>query len=255
MRAITFSDRLRYRFDNLMSRGTAALIGALFLMSALLIGIVSFLVLLGSAEGQEIGFGKLLWMGLMRMLDAGTMGGDEGGPLFLAGMFIVTMGYSDKLDAQQADARTLVTLLHLRDIANRAGQPFSIVSEMLDSRNRDLAEVTRADDFIVSDKLISLLMSQIAENRELKAVFDDLFDPDGSELYLKDAGDYVALGKPVNFYTVIEAARCRGEVAIGYRRRAEAQDAAKSYGVHVNPAKSQPIMFAEGDRVIVLAEE
>ena len=63
---------------------------------------------------------------------------------------------------------------------------------MLDVRNRELAEVTQADDFIVSDKLISLMLAQVSENKDLNAVFDDLFDPDGSEIYLKPAADYVA---------------------------------------------------------------
>jgi len=167
---------------------------------------------------------------------------------------VITLSYSDRLGPQEADARTLITLLHLRDIAAKAGRPFSIVSEMLDVRNRQLAEVTRADDFIVSDKLISLMLSQIAENKHLTAVFADLFDPEGSELYLKPAGDYVALDRPVSFYTVVEAARRRGEVAMGYRRAEESADPAKAYGVRVNPDKSRPVRFAAADRIIVLAE-
>ncbi|NTW98287.1 MAG: potassium transporter TrkA, partial [Oscillochloris sp.] len=66
---------------------------------------------------------------------------------------VIVLSYSDTLDTQAADARTLVTLLHLRDIADQIGHPFSIVSEMLDIRNRDLARVTRVDDFIVSERL------------------------------------------------------------------------------------------------------
>ncbi len=89
---------------------------------------------------------------------------------------IIVLSYSDKLEEQEADSQTLITLLHLRDIAERTGQNLSIVSEMLDIRNRDLAEVTKADDFIVSDKLIGLMLAQISENKELTAVFDDLFD-------------------------------------------------------------------------------
>ena len=50
---------------------------------------------------------------------------------------------------------------------------------MLDLRNRELAEVTQADDFIVSDQLISLMLAQVAENKHLNAVFADLFDPRG----------------------------------------------------------------------------
>jgi ion channel POLLUX/CASTOR len=59
---------------------------------------------------------------------------------------------------------------------------------------------------------------------------------------------------PLSFYTVVEAARRRGEVAVGYRAKAEAGDPRKSYGVRLNPAKSRRIEFVEGDKVIVLAE-
>jgi hypothetical protein len=166
---------------------------------------------------------------------------------------IITLG-ADRMGDQEADARTLVTLLHLRDIADKGHHRFSIVSEMLDVRNRALAEVTRADDFIVSDKLVSLMMSQLAENKKLGPVFQDLFDPEGSELYLKPATDYIAAGRAVTFYTVVEAARRRGEVAVGYRLAAKAGSPEDAYGVKVNPAKSAPVTFGPGDRVIVLAD-
>jgi hypothetical protein len=126
---------------------------------------------------------------------------------------------------------------------------------MLDVRNRRLAEVTQVDDFIVSDKLLSLLLAQVSESPELAAVFADLFDPKGAELYLKPAGDYVEMGKEVSFATVVEAARRRGEVALGFRIASKASDRVASYGVRVNPPKSERAAFAEGDRVIVLADD
>jgi hypothetical protein len=167
---------------------------------------------------------------------------------------IILLCYSDALGVQEADAWTLITLLHLRDIAEQGGHDFRIVSEMLDVRNRDLAEVTQADDFIVSNKLTSLMLAQISENRELSAVFADLFDPTGSEIYLKPAGDYVETGRAVSFYTVVEAARRRGEVAFGYRRAALAKDAANAYGVVINPRKPEKVTLAPADQVIVLAQ-
>ena len=87
---------------------------------------------------------------------------------------------------------------------------FSIVSEMLDVRNRALAEVTHADDFIVSERLVSLLMAQVAENAALNAVFADLFDQAGSEIYLRPAADYVAAGRRGVVRTVVASARRRG---------------------------------------------
>jgi hypothetical protein len=167
---------------------------------------------------------------------------------------VIILCYSETLEAQRADAKTLVTLLHLREIAEAVGTRFSIVSEMLDIRNRNLAEVTRADDFIVSDRLVSLLMSQVSQNKELNGVFSDIFDADGSEIYLKPLGDYVQVGRPVNFATLVESAKRRGETAIGYRVRADANDPAKSYGVVMNPDKRVQVAFAEPDKAIVLSE-
>jgi hypothetical protein len=168
---------------------------------------------------------------------------------------VVVMSYSDYYDEQRADAKTLVTLLHLRDIESNRGESYTIVSEMLDVRNRALAAVTRADDFIVSGKLVSLMMSQLAENPELRPIFDDMFDEDGSEIYLKPAGDYVKLGEPVDFYTVVESARRRGQIAFGYRLLSQASDPDRNYGVAMNPDKAEQVTFGDEDKLIIIAEE
>lgn len=126
---------------------------------------------------------------------------------------------------------------------------------MLDVRNRKLAEITQVDDFIVSDELASLMMAQISENIELSHVFDDLFYPEGSEIYLKPVANYVRTGEPVNFYTVVEAARSKGEVALGYRLSKDANEPLKAYGVVLNPAKSKEVIYLPTDRLVVLAEQ
>lgn len=166
----------------------------------------------------------------------------------------IVMCYSDLLDTERADARTLVTLLHLRDIAARQESEITIVSEMLDDRNRELAQVTKVDDVIVSDKLISLMLAQISENAHLHAVFTELFRPEGSEVYLRPLEQYVRPNGSVTFATLVDAARRRGEVAIGYRIAAHSGDPSQDYGVRVNPPKSARFETAAGDRVIVLAE-
>jgi hypothetical protein len=166
---------------------------------------------------------------------------------------VILLAYSDRLNIQQADALSLITLLHLRDIGDSQGLDFSIVTEMLDVRNRDLALSKRADDFIVSDRLISLLLAQVGESPELNEVFEDLLNPDGAELYLKPACLYVQSGAEVDFYTISEAARRRGEVAVGYRRLDWAHEASKRFGVVLNPHKARRFTLQEKDRVIVLS--
>ena len=167
---------------------------------------------------------------------------------------VLVLGYSDDMAAQPADTTTLVTLLQLRKIADAAGQHIGIVSEMIDVRNRNLAAVTRADDFVVSNKLVSLMLAQASENELMAQIFDELLDEDGSEIYMRPVTDYIAIDRPVNFYTVTLAALIRGEVALGYSRAgASGQDLRAMGGVVVNPAKSDNVTFAAGDRLIILA--
>jgi Trk K+ transport system NAD-binding subunit len=169
---------------------------------------------------------------------------------------IIVLAEKDKdgPGTQRADAKTLITLLHLRDIATGLNVELNVVSEMLDDRNRELAEVTQADDFIVSDKLISLMLSQISENDRLNDVFQALFSSAGSEIYLRDAALYIRPGETADFYTVVEAAGRRGESAIGYRLSEHRRDKARAYGVVLNPKKAERLTFAPADKVIVLAE-
>lgn len=155
---------------------------------------------------------------------------------------------------EMADARTTVALLHLRDIERVRARRVPITSEILDIGSRDLASVAEADDFIVSNTLVSLLVGQVAENPHLVKVFEELFSPAGYELYLKPAASFVTAGA-MPWGAVCEAALRRGELAIGYRAAAHAKDPARNYGVVLNPAKARALTIAPGDQIVVLAEE
>lgn len=207
-----------------------------------------------SSEAAEIAGAMTLQNQLLHFVTADTTKRKVLEGLDLAAYrHIIVMSYADVLETQLADARTLVTLLHLRDMADRNGHRFSIVSEMLDVRNRNLAEITQADDFIVSDRMISLMMAQVATNKALNTVFADLFDADGAEVYLKPIGDYVQTGVALDFYTVIESASRRSETAIGYRLDVNNNMPELQYGVVINPNKADSITFDAKDMIIVLA--
>ena len=98
-------------------------------------------------------------------------------------------------------------------------------------------------------------LSQLAENPKLDLVFRELFAAQGSEIYIRPMTDYVCVGTQLDFHTLIEAAARRGEIAIGYRQIASANDPERSFGVRLNPYKPDPITVGEGDRLIVLAQQ
>jgi hypothetical protein len=165
---------------------------------------------------------------------------------------VIILCYSEIYDLQSADALTLITLLHLRKIAEENNCKFTIVSEMFDLRNRSLAEVTHADDFIVSDRLISMVMAQLASNIELKHVFDELLNPGGSEIYMRPITDYVKTDEPVNFYTVVESALAKNQTVIGYRLADKTESMEDNYGVVLAPSKKEIISFNNRDKAIVI---
>src|SRR3990172_4984916 len=96
MRQITLRDRWNYAFDNYMTKGPIALILGLAVMAAVVIFLIALLVYVADVapddENTRPHIGQLAWMGLMRTLDTGTMGGDSGQPGFLLGMLAVTLG-------------------------------------------------------------------------------------------------------------------------------------------------------------------
>lgn len=87
-RKITLADRLRYRFDNTISKGTSALIAwlALILLALILTGIAP------APHGTRPGFFQTLWLGLMHTIDPANVGGDTGSWSYLLIMLTVTAG-------------------------------------------------------------------------------------------------------------------------------------------------------------------
>lgn len=166
---------------------------------------------------------------------------------------VIVLCYRNTLSVAESDALTLMTLLQLRRIAktleSRSDADISIVTELLDVKDVELASVADPDDFVVSDLLASLLITQLAENPDLGAVFADLFDSFESELVLRPARMYAPLNGPIPFASVVAAATTYQEIAIGYRRYGSGPDEGE---IVINPNKSTQIEFLDDDDLIVL---
>ncbi len=73
----TLRQHLRYHFDNLMSRGTPAMIGMLFVLSLAIVFVAGAVITLAglTQDGDEnISFGEAAWESLMRTLELGHHG-------------------------------------------------------------------------------------------------------------------------------------------------------------------------------------
>lgn len=156
----------------------------------------------------------------------------------------------DHVSEQDADSYTLITLIQLRNLSDKLGAKFNIVSEMLDLRNKTLAELAKPDDFIIGDNITSLILSQLTENPKLIGIYKELFSASGAEMYLRPIQQYVQTGISVDFNTLTEAAIRHSEVALGYRTA----KLKENFGVVLNPEKSKQETFQENDMLIVLSK-
>lgn len=157
---------------------------------------------------------------------------------------------SDGDDNDTADARNLLLLLQLRDFEVRRGMDLNITSEMYSTENQRLMKVAKVNDFVVGSSITNLIMTQIAENRQLYGLFTTLLTSEGSELYMKDVRSYLKPGIRITFFEATEAVKQHAEILIGYRRNVNGE-----LQIITNPDKAETVTFQEDDALIVLAED
>ncbi|MSV50906.1 MAG: hypothetical protein F2892_01380, partial [Actinobacteria bacterium] len=155
-----------------------------------------------------------------------------------------------KFGLDEADARVLLTLMHVRALSPDSTN--NVIAELADPNDVELGHQGDSSEFIVSMQLISLLMAQLSESPHLSHVFADMFDGVGAAVAMHPAERYVPLGE-TDFDSVIASARNWGVVAIGYRAASPGGgSAALAGGIRVNPSKTERISFNAGDMIVVL---
>jgi len=150
----------------------------------------------------------------------------------------------------EADSKTLLLLLQLRDIAHKNNLRFAITSEMRSVENQELAQVTKVTDFVISSNITALMMTQISQTREQFTILEDLLSDEGSELYMKNISRYVKCNEPVNFFTICASANRYNEIPVGYKKIRDNGE----FDIVINPQKNQNIIFNNNDSLILIAE-
>lgn len=144
-----------------------------------------------------------------------------------------------------SDSRSLATLLLIRDIQSKrlpfkdtkssslrvsgfshsswiremqqASDTSIIISEILDSRTRNLVSVSRISDYVLSNELVSMALASVAEDKQINRVLEELFAEEGNEMCIKPAEFYLFDQEELCFYDIMVRGRLRQEIVIGYR--------------------------------------
>ncbi|UKN02422.1 hypothetical protein K6119_02665 [Paracrocinitomix mangrovi] len=163
----------------------------------------------------------------------------------------------NELRADKIDSDTLIILLLLRNIKKEEEQiETKIITQVLNSENQEIITQTDVDDFIISNKLITMILAQLSEEPLIKMLYDDLFSEDGSEIYVKPADLYFKeFPAKVTFGDIIGLAAKREEVCLGIRKGNKSKDANSNFGVTLNLPKNQQVEIEKGDFLVVLSED
>ncbi len=151
------------------------------------------------------------------------------------------------LTDQELDSDTLLTILHLHDLEEQKKIKLNFVTEILNENNVSIIQSINVDDFMVSNLLISRIITQVSENARTNDVIVDLVSEDGSELYLKFADEYVLLNQEVNCYSILKEANKKKHLFIGYKLHKQ--------NPVLNPSLDTKLVFGPKDSIIVVAED
>ncbi|KAH0720280.1 ion channel DMI1-like [Solanum tuberosum] len=169
----------------------------------------------------------------------------EGLPLETFDSILILADESVEDSIVHSDSRSLATLLLIRDIQSKrlpnkdsrsvplrhsvfsqsswiremqqASDRSIIISEILDSRTRNLVSVSRISDYVLSNELVSMALAMVAEDKQINRVLEELFAEEGNELCIKPAEFYLYDQEEVCFYDIMRRGRQRQEIVIGYR--------------------------------------
>lgn len=165
-------------------------------------------------------------------------------------------------NAESIDTETIVLLLLLRGLKKQLiedGQTVTtkIVTEVLDSNNHSLIHQAGVNDFIISNRMVSMIFAQMSEEPGIKLVYDDLFQEEGSEIYVKPIELYLdELPAKVPFADLMALAHQRDEEAcIGVKIATLSTKVEENYGVNLIPPKNEVIELNPGDALVVVAED
>jgi Castor and Pollux, part of voltage-gated ion channel/Calcium-activated potassium channel slowpoke-like RCK domain len=177
---------------------------------------------------------------------------------------VVILPQKPHLDAEpeRIDSETIVVLLHLRKLRKAIRQEgrsveTRLITEVLESANRELVSHAGVDDFIISNRMVSMVFAQISEEPDIERVYDRLFEEEGSEIYVKPAELYFEeLPVTCRFGDLMRVAQKRGgEICIGYKLKRGENDPGANYGVELIPAKDAQVTIGAEDALVVVAED
>ena len=170
---------------------------------------------------------------------------------------------------EEMDANVISMLIRIRQILISKNQVQNnkdtgvkwpkLITEVMDSENIDIILNSGVKDFMVSNQFVSQIMAQVSEEPMALDVYDDLFQSEGSELYIKPASYYFDFNDnesiTIPYGECVQAARLRNEVILGVQIHTDQNNKENMFGIALIPNKDDVFTLSAKDGLISLAED
>uniref|UniRef100_A0A7S0EYY4 RCK N-terminal domain-containing protein n=1 Tax=Hanusia phi TaxID=3032 RepID=A0A7S0EYY4_9CRYP len=178
---------------------------------------------------------------------------------------------NDGSDLKSTDGRSLASFLLISDIRRKIlseredGRKVNdfgrerIISEILDAANtKSLLRELDCKGYVMSNKIISNALAQVAENSAMNTVMSELLGSKGNELFLEDASEFVDIQQEsaVPFWEIALRASQKNMIAIGYKAKGIDFSLDNYIKTLVNPtAKDVPRVWEDGDLIVLMGKK
>ena len=181
---LSFRGKLRYWFDNMMSKGTISLVGILFGITTLVVVLSGILAsVLDDESGLHIG--RSIWVSLMHAIDAGTLTADDGSILFLflmtlvtiCGIFITSMpigiintGLANKMSSLRKGKSKVLEKGHTI-ILGFNSTTYTLLSELIEANsNQPNSVIVVMDDCLEKEQMEDAIRMRIPDTKTTRII-------------------------------------------------------------------------------------
>ena len=159
---------------------------------------------------------------------------------------VLILGYDDYYSADVSDTYSMMKNLAVKKILENKKTSFStrIILQLNDGSKKDLISTNQESEFIVSDLLSALLITQLADNPKLWYVFEELFSNEGLKININHSDAYDPIKKEeISVEDLLVLALKKDETLIGY---------VENNQCYLNPNKSKIINDITKTELIVI---
>lgn len=180
--------------------------------------------------------------------------------LFNYDMVVLLKTCSDTENNEIVDSRNIKNLLIIQKILRNRGNSLKrpvVVSEVLNTANLELFSHLELSDFLLSNRIVSIFLTQLTFQPSLIEVYDILLAKEGAEIYIRPATSYFQdFEQSYTMCDLLEAAQNKNEVAIGYKKfHLNEKTSRTDFQININPVKNKPFYLSKQDFLIVLADQ